>query len=418
MNYNFTRLKTPKFLGKLVLLLSLSALNLSACAQDETLNNKIQTIVDSYLANEGQKESSTGVALTISYPKDNQTIQHSFFAGKTSQQPDAKSIKAKTLFDTGSITKSYTAALILKLEEENLLTIDDPIGKWLPQYPMWKDVTIKQLLNMTSGIPNYSASPEFGDYFVNHLTADLSPEFLLSFAKPDEPIEIGKKFEYSNSNYILASLIIEAVTKQTYEEVLQKRIFDPLKLKNSYYAAGPNWKSINKTILPRKAHGYYYDYKTNKLHDLTNVNLSWGAAAGAIVSTTKDQIKWVDQLLNGNIFSDQRRPELLKELKSLVSMKTGQAIEDVSQNDPSAFGLGVARGYVQDQRFWFYEGSSLGYRMMYIWKPCSNVSVIAALNSKGGENDPDSPVGDHIKELLLNSYQKIIEANPNLICKD
>ncbi len=404
--------------GKLTIALVLNCLSFCAFAENELLNNAIQSIVDGYLAKEGKREASTGVAVSISYPKGNRRIQQSYFAGKTSQQPDAQPIGKDTLFDIGSITKSYTAALILQLEDEGFLTINDPIGKWLPQYPKWKNVTIKQLLNMTSGIPNYSATPKFSDYLQDNLTAEYKPEFLLSFAYPDKPIVSGKKFEYSNSNYVLASLIIEANTQENFANLLQKRLLKPLDLHSTFYAAGPNWKTINQTLLPRKAHGYYYDYKTKTLYDLTNVNASWGGAAGAIVSNTTDQLKWVDELYQGKLFSEKNRGRLLKELKSLVSMKNGQAIKTVDKNDPAAFGLGVALGYTHNQRFWFYEGSSLGYRMMYIWKPCSNISVLAALNSKGGENDPDSPAGDHIKDLLFSIYKKIIDANPELICKD
>lgn len=405
-------------INKLALYLFLISPITSTFAQTDSLHKDIQSIVDSYYSKEINREKFSGLAVSVSYPKDHGMIKQSFFAGKLKHKKHAKPVTKETLFDTGSITKSYTAAIILQLEAEGYLDINDPIGKWLPQYPRWKDVTIKQLLNMTSGIMDYSNTPEFANFIKKHPTAEITEPFLLSLAHPNEPITPGKKWEYSNSNYILAALIIETITKQNFADVLQARILNPLNLKNTYYAAGRNWKYINKITFPRKAQGYYYDYQNNKLLDLTKINLSWGGPAGAIVSDTADQLKWVDALYHGTIFPEKNRVKLLSELKSIVSMKTGQPINTVDKDDPSGFGLGIGLAYVRDQRFWFYKGTTLSYRMMYVWKPCNNVSVAAGLNSKVDEGDPNSPIGDHIKNLVFDTYQKIIEANPTLMCKD
>lgn len=390
----------------------------SAFAQPKSLSHDIQSVIDSYLANTGKQEKMSGIEVSIAYPEKSTMQMQNFVAGKTSHDANAKPITSNILFDIGSITKSYTSVMILQLEAEGLLNINDPIGKWFPQYPQWKDVTIKQLLNMTSGIPNYSENPELGDFMEKNLTAEFPYEFLLSYAHPDKPVTPGKTYEYSNSNYILAGMIIEAITKQDFAEALQKRILNPLHLNNTYYPAGKNWKHVNEITFPRKAHGYYYDYDNKKLLDLTNVNLSWGGPAGAIVSTTTDQIKWVNALYHGTLFPEKNRTKLLGELKSVVSMKTGQPIDTVDKNNPSAFGLGIGFAYYQNQRFWFYEGSTLSYRMFYLWKQCNNVTVIAALNSKGGEGNPTSPVTDNIKYLAFDIYQKIIAAKPELMCID
>lgn len=387
-------------------------------AQPKTLHDDIQSIVNSYLAKEGKQEHVSGISLSISYPDQKNMKTETFYAGTSTHKIPAKPVTKTTLFDTGSITKSYTSAIILQLESEGHLDINDPVGKWLPQYTMWKDVKIKQLLNMTSGIPNYSDNDAFNDYQEKNLLGEYTDEFLLSFAHPDKAITPGKKYEYSNSNYILAGMIIEAITKQNFADVLQERILGPLHLNDTFYAAGPNWKYVNKITFPRKAHGYYFDYNKRKLLDLTRVNLSWGGAAGAIVSTTADQLKWVDALYHGTIFPKKDRAKLLHELTSVVSMKTGQPIDTVNENDSYGFGLGVGYAYEKNQRFWYYEGSTLGYRMLYTWKQCNNVTVMAALNSKGGEGDADSPISDKISKLVSESYAKVIELHPNLNCND
>jgi D-alanyl-D-alanine carboxypeptidase len=399
-------------------LLLLLTSGVTSYAQPVNLNRDIQAIIDLYLIDTSNQEKFSGIYVSISYPNNDDIIKKNFFAGKTEHNPQSSSITRNTLYDIGSITKSYTSAIILQLEEEGLLDINDSIGKWFPQYPMWKNVTIKQLLNMTSGIPNYSSTQEFDTFIENNPTANITNELLLSFAHPNQAVTPGKKYEYSNTNYILAGMIIEQVTKQKFNSVLQTRILDKLNMKNTYYPSGDDWKKINAIIYPHKAHGYFYDYKEHKLLDLTNVNLSWAGTAGAIVSTPSDQVKWVNALYHGDIFSENYRQKSLGELMSVVSMKTGQPIKTVDKNNPSGFGLGVGLAYDNDARFWFYEGSTLSYRMMYIWKQCNNVTVIAALNSKGGEGDPKSPVTDNIKYLVLDIYKKILKAHPNLECRD
>jgi D-alanyl-D-alanine carboxypeptidase len=290
------------------------------------------------------------------------------------------------------------------------LNINDKIGKWFPQYPMWKKVTIKQLLNMTSGIPDYG-SPEFFAYLKKNLTAEYDDKFLLSFAKPNQPIVSGKKFEYSNSNYILAGMIIESVTGKSFSDVINSRIIIPLNLHDTYYAAGPNWRQINEIAFPRKAHGYLIE--DGSMVEITDVNLSCGGPAGAIVSTTEDQLKWVDALYHGNIFTRQSRNKSLKALKSVVSMSTGQPIPTVNKTHPFGFGLGVGLLYDKKQRFWNYEGGKVDFRMMYVWKPCTNISVNVSLNSNNLETGNNSQVKDHIKDLVLAIYRKVAE-NKNI----
>jgi D-alanyl-D-alanine carboxypeptidase len=389
----------------------------SSYAQNNVLQQEIQSTVDSYLVGPGKKENISGIAVSVYYPDHGVMINESFFAGKTEHKADSLPIADNILFDIGSITKSYVAAIILQLEAEGKLDINDPIGKWIPEYPMWKQVTIKQLLNMTSGIPNYTDNPQFTDFLLHHLTAEFPDKFLLSFAKPDETVTPGKKYEYCNTAYILAGMIIERITNQSFADVVQSRLLTPLQLNDTFYDAGANWRYINEITFPRKAHGYFNTLTSDTPLDLTNVNLSWGGAAGAIVSTTADQIKWVHALYQGTIFREKDRAKLLKELTTLVSTKTGQPIATVDQNEPYGFGLGIVQFYEHGQRFRFYEGGTLTHRTGYLFKPCSNVTVAAGLNSNGDAKASGADV-DHMIPLLQGIYKKIIASDNSLICND
>ena len=337
--------------------------------------------------------------------------------------PLNKPINSNNLYEIASITKSFVATIILQLEAEHKLSINDKLEKWLPQYTQWKDVTIKQLLSMTSGIPSYGQNPVFYNKLSSNIRSEWTDVELVNYAYPDKPIVYAKnKYFYSNTNYILAGMIIEKITKDSLNNQLRKRIFNSskLKLNNTYYPVGKNWKVLQNEIMPRMVHGYTYEDEKKKLHDTTNNNISWGAAAGGIVSTTSDTTRWVQTLYNGTLFPFTARKTELENLQSVVSMKTGEPISTVTENDPNGFGLGV--GYadrkVDNQRYWFYEGSSLGYRVAYVWKACNNVTVTVALNNKAGEGDPKAPEGDHIMDLVFKIYNDILAVNPQYRCRD
>src|SRR3954452_5179048 len=116
------------------------------------------------------------------------------FGGSVPVRPDS-------LWEIGSNTKAFTSVLLLQLEAEHRLSIDDPLGKWLPQYPQWRDVTIRRLLNMTSGIPNYTAQPALLADFPADPHQYFTPERLVSYVV-GLPATSG--YSYSNTNYILA----------------------------------------------------------------------------------------------------------------------------------------------------------------------------------------------------------------------
>ena len=153
---------------------------------------------------------------------------------------DKKPIGPDTLFDIGSNTKEFTSALILKLEAAGKLKLDDTIGRWLPQYPAWKDVTIRSLLQMTSPIPNYSETVAIGEIQVADIHHQFSAKDLIGFVDPanGEHFPPATGWFYSNTNYILAGLIVEAASGMNYEQALTTMIIEPLGLHDTFYADG------------------------------------------------------------------------------------------------------------------------------------------------------------------------------------
>jgi D-alanyl-D-alanine carboxypeptidase len=385
---------------------------------------QLQKAVNNYYDTYSKKEKFTAIQASVLIPQHSLNSKkevQTAVAGTVGNPPFSQLINANSLFEIGSITKSFTALVLLQLQTEGKLSLDDPLGKWLPQYKEWKDVTLRQLLNMTSGIPNYSEDKEFSKKMEADLSRVWTDEELLTYAHPEKPLLKNRAnlYEYCNSNYILAAMVIEKVTKDTYANQLKLRIINAKNgLNNTYYPVGPGGQAVQKVIADRKVHGYYFDESSQKLNDTVGNDLSWAGAAGAIVANSEDVEHWVQLLYHGKLINPVSRERALSELESVVSMKTGRPISTVSEEEPSGFGLGVGYYYDKEskQKFWVYKGSTLGFRVMYFWQPCNNVTTVVALNSKGGEGNADSKLGDEILHANLSLYKLIMAQYPELRC--
>ncbi len=209
-------------------------------------------------------------------------------------QPDTK-------FRLGSITKQFTATLILQLVEQGRIKLDGKLTDYLPDYR--KDtgakVTIHNLLSHTSGVPNYTAQQGFfQNVSRNPFTVD---DFIQKYASGDLEFEPGMKFNYSNSGYFLLGAIVEKVTGKPYEEVLKENILDPLGMKNSGY-------DHYNTVLSRRATGY--SRRPGGYENAPYLDMTIPYAAGSLFSTVEDLFLW-DQGLYGDKMLSAKSKELM-----------------------------------------------------------------------------------------------------------
>lgn len=204
-----------------------------------------------------------------------------------------------TKFRIASVTKQFTAMIIMQLVAEGKLALDDKLTKHLPDYR--KDtgdrITIAQLLNHTSGIPSYTSSPTFfqNDSRDPYTVAD----FVKKFASGDLEFEPGTKWSYNNSGYFLLGAIIEKVTGMTYAQALRQRIFDPLGMKNTGY-------DVFMEVLPKRASGYQLG--PTGYANAPYLDMSLPYAAGSLYSTVEDLYLW-DRAL----YQDKLLPAPLKQ---------------------------------------------------------------------------------------------------------
>ncbi|RKH11521.1 serine hydrolase [Corallococcus sp. CA047B] len=204
-----------------------------------------------------------------------------------------------TKFRLASVSKQFTAMVVLQLVAEGKLQLDDPLVKLLPDYR--KDtgsrVTLTHLLNHTSGIPNYTSAPGFFEKVSRnpYKVAD----FVKEFASGDLQFEPGSKFAYSNSGYFLLGAIIERATGKTYAQAVQERIFDKLGMKSSGY-------DVYATVLPKRASGY--ELEPEGYINAPYLDMSIPYAAGSLYSTVEDLYLW-DRAL----YADALLPSALKQ---------------------------------------------------------------------------------------------------------
>ena len=198
-----------------------------------------------------------------------------------------------TIYQLGSITKQFTAAIILKSQEERKLSVQDKLSKYFPAYPKGDSITIEQLLTHTSGIYNYTQN---GDFMSKEVTNPANREKIMTLFK-DKPLDFspGTGWNYSNSGYILLGYIIEIATRKPYEEVVRKYIFTPLQMTHS----GFDFTHLKST---EKATGYFKLDNPNAAPAPT-VDSSVSFSAGAIYSTTGDLYRWHNALLTNTILT-------------------------------------------------------------------------------------------------------------------
>jgi len=192
-----------------------------------------------------------------------------------------------TRFRLGSITKQFTATLVMQMVEKGQIDLNAPIARYLPDYPkkVGDRVTIHQLLNHTSGIPGYTELPSFGEP-----RGRQSPEeFLKIFSGLDLLFEPGAKYSYSNSGFFLLGVILEKVAGKPYEQLLRERIFEPLGMKQSGYDS-------TRPILEKRASGY--DATLDGYVNTSYLDMGEPYAAGSLYSSVDDLLLW-DQALYG-----------------------------------------------------------------------------------------------------------------------
>ncbi|GAB2997104.1 serine hydrolase domain-containing protein [Saccharothrix stipae] len=267
-------------------------------------------------------------------------------------------------FKMASNTKTVSATLVLQLVAERRLGLDDPVERWLPgAVPDGAGITLRMLLNQTSGLFDYLDDPRLLGLLTGQHPRPWPPAELIAVAAEHPPLFApGERWDYSNTNYTLIGMVLEAATGRSYADLVEQRVIRPLGLRDTYLTTGTGWRG-------RHAHGYEPDAahlgpllppgtpvgdgfagpQHDEHVDVTGLDLSPAWAAGGLVSTAKDWNRFLTALMSGRLIPRH----LLAQMREAVPQGGGSA---------NGYGLGVMEVKTSCGTVWGHSGGFPGYR--------------------------------------------------------
>ncbi|MDF9761386.1 D-alanyl-D-alanine carboxypeptidase [Peribacillus simplex] len=290
-------------------------------------------------------------------------------------------------FRIGSVTKTFTATVVLQLAGENRLNLDDSIEKWLPGVIQGNgyngnQITIRQILNHTSGIAEYSRSKD-ADFMDTKKSYTAEEIVKLGISLPPDFVP-GKGWSYSNTGYVLLGILIEKVTGNSYAEEIENRIIEPLELLDTFLPG-------NSSVIPgtKHARGYSQPDETSKIKDVTYYNPSAGSSAGDMISDADDLNKFFSYLLGGKLLKEEQ----LKQMLTTVP---------VGRKGIEGYGLGIFEFKLPNGvSIWGHTGGILGFSTIAGGTLGGNHTLVVSLNSLGRDNSPNP-----FKNILFAEFNK------------
>lgn len=379
------RVRLPLAAAAVAVLAGASAPPASA-ADTPSLEEILQADADALLA-----QGAPGVLVELDTAGDDVEVRSGYgdVAAKTPVPWDAS-------FRIGSMTKPVVATTVLQLVGEGRLSLDDTVERWLPGVVQGNgndgtQITVRQLLQHTSGLVNYVGDLPLAleqEAFERDRFTTVTAEQAVALAVAHEPdFAPGTAWNYSNTGYALAGMIIEAVTGNTWQQEVHHRIIGPLDLEDTHTPGalpdipGPNAVGYERFPGPGAT---AEDPRYGEAIDATLLNPSWGGAAGEIISTTDDGNRFLQALLGGELL----RPVELAEMTRTVP--TGEELEGYFPG--AAYGLGLMRIDNACGGYWSHGGDIMGFMTRNGVTPDGTRSVVVSINTDSMVPEPDAPV--------------------------
>lgn len=322
----------------------------------------------------------------------------------TTERGNGTTVSLDDHIRVGSNTKTWTATVILQLAQEGKLQLSDPVSVYRPDVPNGGAITIEQLLNMRSGLYNYSESPELNDALDNDPQRVWTPQELLAIAFARPPyFPPGTDFHYSNTNYVLLGLIAEELDGAPLPQIFEDRVFDPAGLEHTEfpepadtslpdpyshgYFFGTNMLTLTDPALPDDMQAAARD-GTLEPTDVTESDPSWAWAAGAGISTANDLATWVEALADGTVLDADMQERRLDSIRST----------DPATPDAAGYGWGIARM----GPMYGHTGELPGYNSFMGSDPDNDVTLVVWANLAPGVDgrDPATTIARNLIETM------------------
>lgn len=323
----------------------------SAPVEVATLPGALTGDLDQILQAARTQDDAIGATVAVSMPD----WSWAGASGRTSRQGMA--LKPTDPFNIASVTKTFTAVLVLRLVERGSIRLDEPIERWFADFPRASEITIRHLLSHTSGIFDYHDDGEV----LGHESQERAPRRLVELAANHGlDFSPGAQWAYSNTNYIMLGLIIEAATGESFQVVLRRELLDPLALQHTYLSG---FEAPRGNLV----HGYWRN-ESRTVFDVTNAyhpTITW--STGGIVSNAVDLTRWFEALFGG----------LLLEPSSLEEMTSPTAFANGSR---APYGLGLFVTPTAWGTYFHHSGGHPGYRA-HVGYLSTRRAVVAALSN-------------------------------------
>ncbi len=373
---------------KKLIVISLSVLMLTACSNSNKVLNtqKLTTLLDSVLEH-NYTEIEPGAMLLVAV--DGKTVYQRGrgIADMDTRQP----IDVNTNFNIASISKQFTAVAILQLQERGLLSIDDPVAKYMPEFKgnIWKKVKLRHLMSQSSGVPDLRPRDD-RDWMI-HATDDQSLEYmtLLDSLK----FEPGTAYDYVNPTFVLLSRIVEKVSGEEFEQYMQNHVFGPAQMDNARYF-GP------EKVIPLVAHGYQDDPDRQWHKFEYGEETFFGTRAdGGIYTSANNLLQWENALRTGKVLRDST----LQLAYTPQVTVTGSKWSTYQNRDNTAYGLGwFIDSTDPDNPKIYHTGDNGGFQAYLAKYPTRNLVVITLEN----RHDHDRwQMQTEIERIILSCYE-------------
>jgi D-alanyl-D-alanine carboxypeptidase len=373
----------------LLALVAVAALLLGGCGDgpsdtargfDPAAARRLQATLDDVRREQGVP----GAAAAVVVPGAGTWVGTSGVADARTREP----VRAETLFAAGSVTKVFVAALVVKLAEDGVLGLDDRLRRWVPAFPGSSRITLRQLLNHTSGLADYVTDGRFlAAQRRRGVAAAWTPRQLLRYV-PGPLAKPGERWMYSNTNFLLLGLAVERATRSTVGRELHRRLlprsaFGRIVVQTEdrprgSVAVGHHRRGVGAEPEPPPNNPY--------VPSVADATSAW--ASGNLLGSAGDLARAGDALLRGDMLSNRARREMTRWVKAIF--------------EPPEYGLGLARDRLAGEEVWGHSGDITGFHADLWHVPASGITVAALVNLQAG---PDGADKRRLAERLIEEAQ-------------
>jgi CubicO group peptidase (beta-lactamase class C family) len=265
----------------------------------------------------------------------------------------------ETKFRIGSISKQFTAAAILKLQEQGLLDVNATLSTYLPDYPRGKDITLHHVLTHSAGIPSFTG---FEDYSVFKKQPTTPAETVNRFKELQLEFEPGTQYNYSNSGYVLLAHVIEQIAKKSYADFLKDEFFTPLGLANTS-------EDEAMVVISNRASGYSYD---SDYWNADYIDMSVPTGGGSLYSTTRDLYQWTRSLHQGRVLE----PASFERMKSPLILRSKTSGDETN----TFYGYGLLMTEREGQQVIGHNGGIEGFSASAFYYPKPDLTIVILCN--------------------------------------